>query len=317
MLLVFQPELLRFHEAIKHDNFDESPTLRKQRDIVLNRLRERCQHPFTTFDMGGFTMNTGVIPLDKDFDIDVGVVFKANPLETRPEFFKNLVFEAVNGLTPRVEWRNPCITVYSQNSRKGLYHVDLCVYVEDEQGKLHLAMGKQDSSDDAKVWQPGDPREFIKAMHDTCKGEEALQMFRIIRYLKRWKDVNFPAPENASPKGITLTVAAYHWYQPIKIQGAIDSNDFNDMAALLKVVRSMRARFYYFHHRLQVRMPFDPKHDLLHRFSHKEMQAWEDGLSKLDSHIDDALNYRDVRCLVPAFGPEIMPEDTRTRRHGY
>ena len=72
-----------FHEMIKLD--DENEILREKRDILLDKLRKRLRAifedrgektpTFTNFNKGGYAMNLGIVPLDSDYDIDVGVEF--------------------------------------------------------------------------------------------------------------------------------------------------------------------------------------------------------------------------------------------------
>lgn len=301
--MAFQSQFLRFHEAIKLDNYDENATLREKRDIILKKLRERCQYSFTTFNQGSYAMSTGITPLNRDFDLDVGVVFKFSPRDNQPEVIKQLVFDAVSDHTQRVEWRNACISVYYQKAGEVIYHVDLPVYVEDMSGQLHLAMGKQHSGRDAKVWQTGDPRIFIQAMKDKFSGDDALQMRRIIRYLKRWKDVQFPPQGNAPPVGIGLTLAAYHWFQPTRAWNARGASDYDDLGALIALVQQMRSRFNW-NGRLVLTMPIAPHDDVFRRMTDQHMLEFRQRLEHLEGWLKEALTYNSAAALVKAFGTD-------------
>ena len=103
-----------FHEKIKLKKFDENQTLRDKRNIVLDKLKLRLKVIFEekgepvpsykTFDQGSYKMGTGVIPLDSDFDIDVGVSFEVKKDDySDPVEVKKWVFDALNGHTKKVE----------------------------------------------------------------------------------------------------------------------------------------------------------------------------------------------------------------------
>ena len=304
-LVAFQSQFLRFHETIKLDNFDENAILRDKRDIILQKLRDRCPYRFTYFNQGSYAMNTGVTPLDRDFDLDVGVVFKINPREISPETVKKIVFDAVSDHTGRVEWRNACITVFYQKAGDTIFHVDLPVYVEDAGGQLHLALGKQHSAREAKVWQTGDPRFFIQAMRDKFTGEDARQMRRIIRYLKRWRDVHFPSHGSAAPVGIGLTLAAYHWFQPMRSWDARGAGDYSDLGALLALVRHMCGQFSW-GGRLGLQMPVAPHDDVFRRMTDQQMAEFRQRLMHLADWLSQAVVNNNSNLLVRAFGEDFV-----------
>ena len=67
-----------FNNKIKMD-YEEKSELASKRDILLKKLRDSGQLPsFTELNQGSYSMYTGVEPLDKEYDIDVGLRFKAN-----------------------------------------------------------------------------------------------------------------------------------------------------------------------------------------------------------------------------------------------
>lgn len=296
-----QSHFLRFHEAIKLNNIDENTTLRDKRDVLLKHLRERSPSTFVPFNQGSYAMNTGVQPVDNQYHLDVGVVFKGQPHAVRPETVKAEVFTALEGSTPRVEWRNPCITVVYRKPDETSYHVNLPVYLEDASGQLHLALGKQQAEQGARVWQTGDPRVFIHRLRDRHSGEDALQMRRVIRYLKRWKDIHFSSEVQALPLGLGLTVAAYHWFLPSRSWNAPGAGDYEDLMALRQLVHQMTLAFQS-QRRLELKMPVAPYDDVLRLMTDPQMLELKERLESLEHALERVQQSGRVESLIPVFG---------------
>ena len=67
-----------FHSAICFDEDDEKAKLREKRDTIIKALKANLGDDvptFTNFNQGSYSMHTGVVPLDGNFDIDVGIIF--------------------------------------------------------------------------------------------------------------------------------------------------------------------------------------------------------------------------------------------------
>ena len=306
-----QTHFLRFHEIIQLTDADENATLREKRDRVLTRLRDglkKAGRPtFTAFNQGSYAMGTGVEPVGGDYDIDVGVVFVgARPAD--PREVKRWVYEAVAGHTARVEWRRPCVTVWYQQGGEPVYHVDLPVYWQDSGGGLALAVGKEHSGADQRAWQACDPKGLIEAVKGYRSGEQRLQLRRVIRYLKRWKDHRFPAEGSAAPVGVGLTIAALERLQPAP-WGAVTPAQSDDLAATLALVRSMIAGFHpvwsggAWAERLVARVPVSPRDDVFARMTDQQMAEFKGRLQGLEAALETARRTQDPRHLAPVFGP--------------
>nr|WP_174864238.1 hypothetical protein [Comamonas jiangduensis] len=73
-----QKQFEDFHSAICFDEDDEKATLREKREIILKALKENLDDDvpsFVNFNQGSYSMHTGVVPLESNFDIDVGLIF--------------------------------------------------------------------------------------------------------------------------------------------------------------------------------------------------------------------------------------------------
>ena len=71
-----QQQFKEYYEEIKIS--DEKAGLREKRTILLDALRAGLPEEvpsWTHFNQGSYAMGTGVMPLDGNYDIDVGIVF--------------------------------------------------------------------------------------------------------------------------------------------------------------------------------------------------------------------------------------------------
>lgn len=310
----FQPLFRQFEENIKLGHFDENADLREKRDRVLTRLRENLSMKFEPFNQGSYAMGTGVKPLDGDYDIDIGIVLDIDKNQNDPVAVKGLIHKAVEKHTARVEWRRPCITVYYQQAGEAIYHVDLAILAKDRWGNMHLAIGKEHSAKEQREWQPDDRKGFIDAIEKKFSGEDAAQFRRVIRYLKRWRDVHFASEGRAAPTGLGLTVAAYHDFRPMKSGGYYDPT-YDDLGATIALVRSIRQRFGQTYdrnagkyvQRISLQLPSAPRDDVFERMTNQQMQEFYQRLEKLALWLDEARSTGKTEPLRRAFGND-FPE---------
>lgn len=302
----------QFHETIKLNNLDENRILRKKRDIVLDKLRLRLKtffqdknEPIPTFDFfnqGSYAMGTGIQPLEGDYDIDVGLKFHISKEDYfDPVQVKQWVYDALYGHTQRVECRKPCVTVFYQRHDEPIYHVDLAIYSEyDYQGgRLYLAKGKLHSQCKERIWEPSEPQKLIERVKNQFGETEDREQFRrVIRYLKRWKDVQFSetASGKAAPIGIGLTVAAYHWFNVSKSVDVFTGKFAYDDASALKVfVKTLIGRFRNVYsdsgertQRLCVDLPVAPYCDLFEKMTDNQMTYFHKKLERLLETLQEA-----------------------------
>jgi hypothetical protein len=228
-------------------------------------------------------MGTGIKPVETDYDIDVGVVFAVESVQKHdPVQFKELVFNAVWAHTKDVRFRRPCVTVYYTHQKEPRYHVDLAVYAKEPNGKTYLAFGKQHSSADQRKWVPSNPRELFELIEKRHAGDSGEQFRRVLRYLKRWKDVSFPAEGRAAPTGIALTACALQWFQPTPSLVQPD-----DAAALATVLSGMTSGFGW-QGRLAVKLPVAPGNDLFERMPDQQMLELRQKIESLRAALDAA-----------------------------
>ena len=306
----FQSRFLRFHNAIKLGNTDENATLREKRDRVLKRMRDRGL-TFTWFNQGSYAMGTGVIPVQADYDIDVGIVFTGDMRPADPLTAKQWVYDAVLGHTTSVEWRRHCIRVQYVKAGEPTYHVDLPVYWKDRwSSALSLAVGKRHSGVGHKEWQEADSRGLVNRVTSHLDGEDHWQFRRVVRYLKRWKDEHFPVMGNAAPVGIGITVAALVGFTAAKDWNVSTSAGYDDLGATLNLVNRMRGAFTNTFHdgeyayRMVQRLPVKPFNDVFERMTNQQMKEFKQRLDTLASRLDTAKRIGTADELVRAFGAD-------------
>ena len=309
MASVFQSKFLRFHQSIQLGNTDENATLREKRDAVLRRMRDKGLS-FESFNQGSYAMGTGVIPVGADYDIDVGIIFSDGERPSDPLAAKQRVYDAVDGHTTTVEWRRHCIRVQYVKSGTATYHVDLPVYWKDRWGNLSLAVGKWYSGIGQKEWQDADPKRLVSLVTDHLNGEDRMQFRRVVRALKRWKDVHFPTTGNAKPVGIGITLAALQWFSSSKDWGATTSAGYDDLQATIDLVNRMRGAFSFTWHegtvaeRLVVRVPVKPHKDVFERMTNQQMKEFKERLDTLATRLASAKASGSTAELVRAFGAD-------------
>ena len=271
----------------EHIRFDKNFPIMS---IVFENHGETCPD-FYFVDQGSYAMDTGVKPLDGDFDIDQGLYFLVSASTyDNPVVLKERVYEALDGHTNDVQLRRSCVTVFYSLEDEPVYHVDLPVYSDGSQnmdGKARLATGKRHSQPENRFWEISNPQKLAETIFERFTGEDRVQFRRIVRCLKRWKAVNFTGGGGSAPNGIGLTIAAYDCLQPAYTDRF--ANKHNDLGAMRALVEATLARFalvydeneQLFVRRLVVKLPVEPENDLFARMTAAQMAAFEEKLSKL------------------------------------
>lgn len=337
-----QKQFNEFNARIKLKRFEENQTLRDKRDIIRRKLDERLPGVFEEAgeecpkydyrDQGSYKMGTGIVPLDGDFDIDQGLYFEVSTEDyPDPVVLKRRVHSALDGHTRKVVIRRSCVTVFYQKDNEDCYHVDIAVYSDGSKnadGKSRVAKGKENSGDEFRTWELSDPQALEDKLTSKFDDENDRAQFRhTIRYLKRWKDVNFETKGHAAPLGIGLTAAAYYYLQP-QYSDAV-AGTHNDLKALIHLVRSMLNQFAYTWdadegksvRRLIICLPVEPSNDLFELMTNSQMTAFEDKLKILLLALETAEREIDpvVACgiLQGVFGEDfpVPPKEETAKRH--
>lgn len=280
-----------FHDNIRlrrsHDK-----EIAEKRDIVVKRVKNYLKQKFEeqdlpvpqfeAFGQGSYAMDTGILPIKKgDYDIDVGLLFKiATSDYPNPVTVKKWVLEALEDHTSDVHMKEPCVTVNYMEDGEVIYHVDLAIYSDENlDGKTYLARGKESSESSKRKWEVAEPKKLISIITEKFGGD-AMQFRRIIKYLKRWKDVNFPDSGNAAPLGIGITIAAYNWFDTSKNHDPFTGQTtYDDRAALVNFLQRWLAQFSG--NRLIVTLPVQPFSDLFAKMSDAQIATFKEKMKEL------------------------------------
>jgi len=249
-----QKYFIEFNDTIKMD-FDVKSELKEKRDILLGILKNSDDLPsFSEYNQGSYKMNLGVEPLDKEYDIDVGLRFNANSNDYTPMELKNIIYELLKNHTDYgATIKKPCVTVTYKKDGEAAYHVDLVVYTyedkDDTSSQLFLARGKSSESDET-CWEKSDPVGLVDYVSEKYNGDDHKddreQFRRIIRYLKRWKNKRFSNTGNAEPPSIGITLIAVEMFEVSKTYDVLTKKDsYNDFDALLKFLKKLKTLFVY------------------------------------------------------------------------
>jgi hypothetical protein len=336
-LAQIQKQFEQFHDNIKLGYYDECAELREKRDRVIMALSEgldrlekerEVKYPgYSTFNQGSYAMHTGIKPLDSDYDIDVGVLFRLSKDDYDPVEVKEWVYDALDGHTERIELRRSCVTVYYQLEGEPIYHVDLAIYSDggwNSDKTTYIAKGKRYSDEENRFWEEADPQGLITAISEySTDAHDRKQFRRIVRYLKRWKDHKFSADGNEAPVGIALTTAAYDWLSPTYdiCDPFSGKRQYDDLRALIDLVDVMLSKFEYCYandewtYRLKVNLPVVPQNDLLEKMSNKQMANFKDRLEDLGNALENAQEEPDpveaCRILTQEFGDDFPVPDKK------
>lgn len=332
--MTLQKQFEEFNNQIKMD-YDENSELASKRDILVNKLRaNKDLASFTTINQGSYAMYTGVKPLDnKDYDIDVGLRFNVNKDEYKPLELKEKVHEILKDHTDYgAEIKQPCVTVtYKKNGNVG-YHVDLVVYSYDDKNdtnsQMYLARGKKYSEEKNKKWEESDPVGLKDKIMDKFedKGERD-QYRRIIRYLKRWKNIEFSSNGNSEPPGIGITLLAYEKFEPKYEEDSVSlARTYNDLEALIYLIEQIKGMFLYQKYqnerslyRINLNLPVTPETDVFFKMTDIQMSDFKDEIEVLLSDLEEVRNEAEVveQCekLKEIFGDDFkVPEKQDTAK---
>lgn len=337
-----QKYFIDFNKAIKMD-YDENSGLADKRDKLLKKLSSDDSVPsFNRLDQGSYAMHTGVEPLDKEYDIDVGLRFSKNKEDyENPMELKRIVKNVLENHTDKKPViKSPCVTITYKDKGEDAYHVDLAIYVyenkDDTSSQMYLARGK-DSKPEEICWEKSDPKGLVDYINSAISDSDDREQFRrIIRYLKRWKNKVFSSSGNAEPPsiGITMIVAdKFAVKKKTDIVSGIDS--YNDLEALYNIVSEIQKLFVYkginqagreiytISYTFPSDLKFEPGVNIFQKMSDNYMTSFKEKIDTLLSDLKAVRNEADVveQCkkLNKIFGddfkiPEVKEESKTQKR---
>ncbi|WP_299493357.1 hypothetical protein [Acaryochloris sp. IP29b_bin.137] len=187
-----------------------------------------------------------------------------------------------------------------------IYSVDKDYWGNEE---YHIAKGFIGSSDDKKIWELSEPfklKDLLKSKFSDSSDRD--QFRRIIRYLKRWKDYNFPSTILGRPTGIALTACCYNIFAVKKGYNYYSyTYQYNDLIALQNVVNRM-IRMFSWDDQISVKLPVKPYNDLFEKMTNNQMKELKSKLVNLSQILAIASQeyypYRACDSLRKVFGSD-------------
>jgi len=247
---------------------------REKDDSILKEIKtafKDAKYPVAdSFMQGSFDVNTAINSLVGDFDIDRAIVIDGDTAPEDPLEPKKLILDILTKRSfkdPRV--KKPCVTAdYSSTN----LHIDYIVYQQANEN-YSLAVGKIGSASENKEWSPSDPKglsNWINSIdnYGESKPNKGKQFKRLVRYMKRWRDVNFTEEVRKKIFSIGLTVMIKEQYKPSYSDSAIS----DDLSVLKTVIDNIldasyfKKQFLSEDYRVYVDLPTKPYRDI---FQHK------------------------------------------------
>ena len=284
----------KFDDTIRR-SYDDNSILREKRDLLLDEVRADLRSYFgnynvkipryESFNQGSYAMGIGVEPLPgEDYDIDVGLLFHISKDDYSPVEVKRWVYEALHSGNRTVEYKRPCVRVQYHKAGKEAYHVDFAVYSKGPwSNQTYLAKGFPGSEPENRDWEVAEPNGLIEIFRQKFSNQEGHrnQFRRVIRFLKRWKDVNFSEAGNQRPTGIAMTACAMNWFQVVTVYNSSDGKRYyDDFTAFKKLAEAILNQFS-FTPRMSVKLLVSPYNDLFEKMSDSQMEKFKIKLAGL------------------------------------
>ena len=204
----------KFHDKIKLGREDDAYKKARERDDSIKKevssAFAKAGYPVVNdFIQGSLKTHTGIVPISGDYDIDRALVIED---KNAPENSVTPKKKALGVLEDRgfknARIKKPCVTAdYASDN----VHIDFIIYKRS--GSQHyLAVGKENSDENNREWSAADPHGLTDWINDDSlyggdRAKAVLAQFRrLVRYLKRWRDVQFNETLAAKVYSIGLTV---------------------------------------------------------------------------------------------------------------
>lgn len=311
----------KFHEKIKLGRGDDAYKAARKRDDsikaeVMDAFKEEGYPTVTDFIQGSLKTHTGVKPISGDYDIDRALVIDGDAAPENPVTPKKKALEVLEGRGfKNAKIKRPCVTAdYASDD----VHIDLIIYKID--GDQHyLAVGKKNSDEQNREWSACDPLGLIEWINDDSDygddGEQKRSQFRrLVRYLKRWRDVQFSDEVAAKVFSIGLTVMLKERFAPsFSTEGARQ-----DLQALRDTIEAVLNGGYFDEeeegrYRVRVYLPKEPYRDIFFGSSLETGTQLYNKLKRLVEQLDKALGEGDERkqceILHKVFGDDFEVPD--------
>ena len=262
----------KFHDTIKLSREDEAYKKARERDDSIKKdvksEFEDAGYPIVKdFIQGSLKSHTGIKPIsDGDYDIDRALVIDDYTAPENPVTPKKTALDVLEDRGfKNAKIKKPCVTAdYASDN----VHIDFIIY-KQSRDQYFLAVGKEHSDEDNREWSAADPHALTHWINDDSSYDEddakhvLAQFRRLVRYLKRWRDVKFGETVVAEVYSIGLTVMVKEHL----IHSFSDEGARQDLQALRETVEAILAAGYFDEeetgrYRVRVLLPVEPRRDI-------------------------------------------------------
>ena len=210
---------------------------------------------------GSFVMNTTILPISGEYDVDDGVyIFGKEENRPEPQTAHNWIYEAVKDRTGQDTIdKNTCVRV--QYAKQ--YHIDLPIYYKTESSEDEFTIDTDEIpklAHKSKGWIPSDPYAFKLWFDNEAKGKPQLK--RIVRYLKAWTDNKRDANGKLIlQSGLVLTILGCNNFRPN------ERDDSSLLETLKSIQKTIDDRANFFASYVCYRPTIDAHENLLDKYS--------------------------------------------------
>lgn len=238
--MTVQSQFIQFNEKIFLKKTDSRlQEVRDKREsinkAVIAKFKEKEWGEATTFLQGSYATDLAIVPLDGDYDIDVVVSIPSDtapesPIAPKKEILSILQNRGLSGASIK----RPCVTAQYISDGKPKYHIDYPVY-RCSGDQYELAWGKPTSADKDKKWSIGDPKGLVDWInYSNLDADEKRQYKRLVRYLKRWRDLRYSTSE-IKPYSVGLTILVRSYFA----DAFSDDGEADDLEALIRTIEKI------------------------------------------------------------------------------
>ena len=312
----------KFHDKIKLGREDDTYKRARDRDDsikaeVKTAFSEAGYPVVADFIQGSLKTHTGIVPISGDYDIDRALVIAEDNAPENPVTPKKKALDVLEDRGfKNAKIKKPCVTAdYASDN----VHIDFIIYKRS--GDQHyLAVGKKNSDEDNREWSIADPLGLIEWIVDDSdyhqdEARDVLAQFRqLVRYLKRWRDVQFSEAVAGKVFSIGLTVMVKQELVPtFSTEGARE-----DLVALRATVEAILDAGYFEEqetgrYRVRVDLPVEPHRDIFDGSSldtgtqfHNKLQRLKEQLAKAEDLGDER---KQCEILNKLFGDDFKVPD--------
>ena len=265
-----QTHFNKFHKKIKLGREDDLYKKARNRDDgirneVISEFADAGYPVVNDFIQGSLKTHTGIVPIFGDYDIDRALVINEENAPENPVTPKKKVLDVLeNRGFKNAKIKKPCVTAdYASDN----VHIDFIIYKLQNQ-QYYLAVGKENSNEYNREWSNSDPHGLTDWINNGAlyiEREYLVQFRRTVRYLKRWRDVQFSQSLVDKVFSIGLTVMVKE-----KFSGSFSTEGAaQDLQALIDTVDEILNANYFTEkefgrYRVCVDLPVSPYRDIFY-----------------------------------------------------